>query len=115
MLCSYVEELSEGDLLSQYFFSNSKKLKTEDMEHQDVVGTESVVHHSKDISSNKDCSPESQPKLRNKFALILQKKNEETGAVIVPGTRSRYVHFKLTLWNLRNLDAAVSLHNKGSL
>lgn len=30
------------------------------------------------------------PRTRNKFATFLQRKNEESGAVVVPGTRSRY-------------------------
>ena len=30
------------------------------------------------------------PTTRNKFAKFLQRKNEESGAVVVPGTRSRY-------------------------
>lgn len=29
-------------------------------------------------------------RIRNKFAVFLQRKNEDSGAVLVPGTRSRY-------------------------
>ncbi|XP_062981711.1 exonuclease 1 [Elgaria multicarinata webbii] len=85
------EELSEGDLLSQYF-SNSKKTKTENSEvgeHQGVVSPLSVIHASKDPCRNKESS-NFRPRLRNKFASLLQKKNEESGAVFVPGTRSRF-------------------------
>ncbi|XP_066479179.1 exonuclease 1 [Tiliqua scincoides] len=86
------EEPLEEDLLSQYSFSNSKKPKAESKEgdeHHEVVGTVSVINSSKDLDHHKE-SPNSQPKLRNKFALALRKKNEESGAVFVPGTRSRF-------------------------
>ncbi|KAJ6664641.1 hypothetical protein lerEdw1_006214 [Lerista edwardsae] len=83
---------SEEDLLNQYSLSNSKKPKvenTEGSEQHEVVGAESVIHSSKDLDHHKE-SPNSQPRLRNKFALALHKKNEESGAVFVPGTRSRF-------------------------
>uniref|UniRef100_A0A803SVQ3 Exonuclease 1 n=1 Tax=Anolis carolinensis TaxID=28377 RepID=A0A803SVQ3_ANOCA len=86
-----LEELSEDDLLSQYF-SNAKKSKTENEEngeHNDSASAMSVLPSSKDTSKKKD-EPDSQPRPRNKFAFILQKKNEESGAVVVPGTRSRF-------------------------
>ncbi|XP_042302666.1 LOW QUALITY PROTEIN: exonuclease 1 [Sceloporus undulatus] len=86
-----LEELSEGDLLSQYF-SNAKKSKTEnkeDGEHNESASVLSVFHASKYACSNNEGS-NSQPRPRNKFASILQKKNEESGAVVVPGTRSRF-------------------------
>ncbi|XP_061480573.1 exonuclease 1 isoform X2 [Rhineura floridana] len=87
-----LEELSEGDLLSQYSFSNPKKFKTEnsgDGEHHEFVSAMSVTNASKDSCRNKESS-DSQPRLRNKFAFVLQKKNEQNGAVVVPGTRSRF-------------------------
>ncbi|XP_054843088.1 exonuclease 1 [Eublepharis macularius] len=85
------EELSDGDLLSQYSFSNSKKPKTEkdeDIKHNAVVSAVTPTNASMDPSNNKETS-NSQPQLRNKFA-FLQKKNEQSGAVVVPGTRSRF-------------------------
>ncbi|KAH0622523.1 hypothetical protein JD844_024905 [Phrynosoma platyrhinos] len=85
------EELSEGDLLSQYF-SNAKKSKPEnkeDGEHSESASALSVLHASPYTCRNKEGS-NSQPRRRNKFASILQKKNEESGAVVVPGTRSRF-------------------------
>ncbi|KAL8185822.1 UNVERIFIED_CONTAM: hypothetical protein K2H54_058465 [Gekko kuhli] len=79
------EEVSDGDLLSQYSFSNSKKPKTEkgeDIKHHAVDSAVIPVPVSVDPSSNN-----SQPRLRNKFA-FLQKKEAESH-VVVPGTRSR--------------------------
>nr|XP_056708913.1 exonuclease 1 [Euleptes europaea] len=85
------EELSDGDLLSQYSFSNSKKPKTEKdeaVERHAVVGAVTPARASVDPSRNKETS-NSRPRLRNKF-VFLRKKNEESGAVVVPGTRSRF-------------------------
>ncbi|XP_034620919.1 exonuclease 1 [Trachemys scripta elegans] len=85
------EELSDGDLLSQYSFSKAKKPKKEnsgDGEPQKSVSAVSSIHASGD-SLNKESS-NTQPKVRNKFASFLQRKNEESGAIVVPGTRSRF-------------------------
>uniref|UniRef100_A0A8C5SCP0 Exonuclease 1 n=1 Tax=Laticauda laticaudata TaxID=8630 RepID=A0A8C5SCP0_LATLA len=84
------EETSEEELLSQYF-SNSKKTKTEKCdENQQLFSGTSAVCAFQDACKNKDNSCV-QPRLRNKFATIFQKETENNGAVIVPGTRSRYV------------------------
>ncbi|XP_026561063.1 exonuclease 1 [Pseudonaja textilis] len=83
------EEASEEELLSQYF-SNSKKTKTEKCdENQQLFSGTSAVCASQDACKNKDNSCV-QPRLRNKFATIFQKETENNGAVIVPGTRSRF-------------------------
>uniref|UniRef100_A0A452H675 Exonuclease 1 n=1 Tax=Gopherus agassizii TaxID=38772 RepID=A0A452H675_9SAUR len=85
------EELSDGDLLSQYSFSKVKKPKTEnsgDGEPQKCLSAVSLIHASGDCF-NKESS-NIQPKVRNKFASFLQRKNEESGAIVVPGTRSRF-------------------------
>ncbi|XP_039205032.1 exonuclease 1 isoform X1 [Crotalus tigris] len=83
------EEASEEELLSQYF-SNSKKTKTEKCdESQQLFDGTSAVCTSQDSCKNKDKSCV-QPRLRNKFATILQKENEKNGTVVVPGTRSRF-------------------------
>uniref|UniRef100_A0A8D0DPL7 Exonuclease 1 n=1 Tax=Salvator merianae TaxID=96440 RepID=A0A8D0DPL7_SALMN len=79
-----LENLSESDLLSQYSISNAnKKLKPETNDEAPAISP------SEDSCRN-DESLNFQPRLRNKFALILQKKNEESGAVVVPGTKSRF-------------------------
>ncbi|XP_026525104.1 exonuclease 1 [Notechis scutatus] len=83
------EEASEEELLSQYF-SNSKKTKTEKLdENQQLFSGTSAVCASQDACKNKDNSCV-QPRRRNKFATIFQKETENSGAVIVPGTRSRF-------------------------
>ncbi|XP_077201061.1 exonuclease 1 isoform X2 [Paroedura picta] len=82
------EELSDGDLLSQYSFSNSKRPKTEkgeDIKHHAAISAVTPIHVSVGLSRSKETSS-SQPRLRNRFA-FLQKKEEETGVVVVPGTR----------------------------
>ncbi|KAJ7342091.1 hypothetical protein JRQ81_008831 [Phrynocephalus forsythii] len=86
------EEISEGDLLSQYF-SNSKKTKTEHEEEGErreaVAGASLRVLASGDSDGSKECSAPP-PRLRNKFAFVRQRKNEESGTIVVPGTRSRF-------------------------
>ncbi|XP_048341315.1 exonuclease 1 [Sphaerodactylus townsendi] len=85
------EELSDGDLLSQYSFSSSKKPKTEKNEaikHHDIVSAVTSAQVSIDLSSNKETS-NFQPRFRNKFA-FLPMKDEERGVVVVPGTKSRF-------------------------
>ncbi|NWX90586.1 EXO1 Exonuclease, partial [Nothoprocta pentlandii] len=88
---SDLEELSDGDLLSQYSFSKAKKARkesAEDCELQKCVSarqsTESSENPIPEESSN------SLPRVRNKFASFLQRKNRERDAVVVPGTRSRF-------------------------
>ncbi|XP_037751245.1 exonuclease 1 [Chelonia mydas] len=85
------EEVSDGDLLSQYSFSKAKKPKkenSEDGEPQKCLSAVSPIHASGDSFSKE--SSNTQPKVRNKFASFLQRKNEESGAIVVPGTRSRF-------------------------
>ncbi|XP_030051066.1 exonuclease 1 isoform X2 [Microcaecilia unicolor] len=85
------EELSETDLLSQYSFSCAKKGKQESCKDgilQKSSSEISALHSSEKSFSKEDSSI--QPKMRNKFATFLQKKNEENNSVIVPGTRSRF-------------------------
>lgn len=84
--------MSDGDLLSQYSFSKAKKPKkenSEDGEPQKCLSAVSPIHASGDSFSKE--SSNTQPKVRNKFASFLQRKNEESGAIVVPGTRSRHV------------------------
>lgn len=84
-------ELSEDDLLSQYSRSFTKKTKKNGCE-----GTESLNSSKMFIADPVDGttikkSVSTPPTTRNKFATFLRRKNEESGAVVVPGTRSRYV------------------------
>ncbi|NWS70035.1 EXO1 Exonuclease, partial [Crotophaga sulcirostris] len=90
---SDLEELSDGDLLSQYSFSKAKKIKEEDGHHDQAQKSVSAIH-SLDSSGNsvtEECS-NSPPRVRNKFASFLQRKNKEKDTVIVPGTRSRFFY-----------------------
>ncbi|XP_043818497.1 exonuclease 1 [Dromiciops gliroides] len=84
------EELSEDDLLSQYSFSNTKKTKKENCEGNKPQKFSEAF--SPDTGHAISCKEtlNTQPKVRNKFASFLQKRNEESGAVVVPGTRSRF-------------------------
>ncbi|KFR16643.1 Exonuclease 1 [Opisthocomus hoazin] len=84
------EEISDGDLLNQYSFSKAKKFKKENEDGQAQKNVSTI--QSLDSSGNfvTQESSNSLPKVRNKFASFLQRKNKEKDAVIVPGTRSRF-------------------------
>ncbi|NXG27317.1 EXO1 Exonuclease, partial [Dromaius novaehollandiae] len=86
-----LEELSDGDLLNQYSFSKAKKAKkesVEDCEPQKIVSATQSADSSENSVSKE--SSNSLPRIRNKFASFLQRKNKERDAVVVPGTRSRF-------------------------
>ncbi|XP_029449877.1 exonuclease 1 isoform X2 [Rhinatrema bivittatum] len=85
------EELSEVDLLSQYSFSRAKKEKQENSKDDGISEMSSAISalDSSEDSFSKE-SFNSQPIIRNKFAIFLQRKNEENSSIIVPGTRSRF-------------------------
>ncbi|KAL2770632.1 exonuclease 1 isoform b [Daubentonia madagascariensis] len=83
------EELSEDDLLSQYSFSFTKKTKKNSCEgNKSLNFSETFVPDLVGGTTNKK-SLSMPPRTRNKFATFLQRKNE-SGAVVVPGTRSRF-------------------------
>ncbi|XP_072503689.1 exonuclease 1 [Notamacropus eugenii] len=84
------EELSEDDLLSQYSFSITKKTKKENCENNKPQKFSEAFIPDKGHAISCKETLNTQPKLRNKFASFLQKRNEESGAVVVPGTRSRF-------------------------
>ncbi|NXV81512.1 EXO1 Exonuclease, partial [Atlantisia rogersi] len=88
---SDVEEVSDGDLLSQYSFSNAKKFKKESDDDGEAQKSVSAIQRldSSGNSVTKESS-NSLPRVRNKFASFLQRKSKEKDAVIVPGTRSRF-------------------------
>lgn len=87
------EELSDGDLLTQYSFAKTKKIKKENDNDGQAQKSVSAIQNldSSGISISQESS-NSLPRIRNKFASFLQRKNKEKDAVIVPGTRSRYVY-----------------------
>ncbi|XP_004375912.1 exonuclease 1 [Trichechus manatus latirostris] len=82
------EELSEDDLLSQYSLSCTKKTRKDNCEGDKSLNSSEVsMPDLIDGTAGKKSTP---PRTRNKFAAFLQRKNEENGAVVVPGTRSRF-------------------------
>ncbi|KAM9212772.1 exonuclease 1 [Dugong dugon] len=84
------EELSEDDLLSQYSLACTKKTRKDNCEgNKSLNSSEVSVPDLVDGTAGKK-SLSTPPRTRNKFAAFLQRKNEENGAVVVPGTRSRF-------------------------
>ncbi|KAM9017909.1 exonuclease 1 isoform 1-T1 [Ara ararauna] len=84
------EEISDGDLLSQYSFSKAKKIKESDHDGQTQKCVSAIQSLDSSGNSVTQESCNSLPRVRNKFASFLQRKNKEKDAVIVPGTRSRF-------------------------
>uniref|UniRef100_UPI00398ECA35 exonuclease 1 n=1 Tax=Pristiophorus japonicus TaxID=55135 RepID=UPI00398ECA35 len=84
------EGLSDGDLLSQYSFPNSKKLKEAAEKCLPLQSPPEREESSSTDHSASDESPRPPCKIRNRFATILHRRNEDSGAVVVPGTRSRF-------------------------
>ncbi|NWI87514.1 EXO1 Exonuclease, partial [Pitta sordida] len=88
---SDLEEISDGDLLKQYSFTKAKRIKTEDdhdgQAQKNVSAIQSLESSGNSITQE---SCNSLPRVRNKFASFLQRKNKEKDAIIVPGTRSRF-------------------------
>ncbi|XP_005146067.2 exonuclease 1 [Melopsittacus undulatus] len=84
------EEISDGDLLSQYSFSKAKKIKESDSEGQTQKNVSAIQSLDSSGYSVTQESSNSLPRVRNKFASFLQRKNKEEDAVIVPGTISRF-------------------------
>nr|XP_004653332.2 exonuclease 1 [Jaculus jaculus] len=83
------EELSEDDLMNQYSLSFTKKMKNSCGNNQSLSPSE-VFAPSQDDRNTRVTNISKPPTTRNKFATFLQRKNEESGAVVVPGTRSRF-------------------------
>ncbi|KAI5937661.1 Exonuclease 1 [Manis javanica] len=82
------EELSEDDILSQYALSFTKKTKKNSCEGNKSLNSAAVfMPDLVDGTTIKHLS--TPPTTRNKFATFLQRK-KDTGAVVVPGTRSRF-------------------------
>ncbi|NXI88948.1 EXO1 Exonuclease, partial [Rhipidura dahli] len=84
------EEVSDGDLLKQYSFSKTKRIKKEDDGSEAQKSVSAIQSLDSPGNSITQESSNSLPRVRNKFASFLQRKNKEKDAVIVPGTRSRF-------------------------
>ncbi|XP_018419658.1 PREDICTED: exonuclease 1 [Nanorana parkeri] len=81
--------VSESDLLSQYYFSQNKKPKKESEDHLTELQASppsNVLQPLDDRANTKAF----QPKARNTFATLLQRRNEQSGSASVTGTRSRF-------------------------
>ncbi|XP_061041398.1 exonuclease 1 isoform X1 [Eubalaena glacialis] len=99
-------ELSEDDLLGQYSTSFTKKIKKNSCEGNKLLNSsERFIPDLVDGTTIKK-SLSTPPRTRNKFATFLQRKNEESGAVVVPGTRSRFFS--------NSLDSADCISKKAS-
>lgn len=84
------EELSEDDLLSQYSLSLTKKTKKNSCEGNKSLNSSEIFTPGLVDGTTVKNSLNTPPTTRNKFATFLQRKNKESGAVVVPGTRSRF-------------------------
>ncbi|XP_053768917.1 exonuclease 1 isoform X2 [Desmodus rotundus] len=84
------EGLSEEDLLSQYSLSFPKKTKRNSCDSSKVPGSSRLCMPDLAEAAAVKKSLSAPPTARNKFAALLRRKNEESGAVVVPGTRSRF-------------------------
>ncbi|XP_047377062.1 exonuclease 1 isoform X2 [Sciurus carolinensis] len=83
-------ELSEDDLLNQYSLSFTKKTKKNNCENNESLNSSEVFVPALEDGTIHTKSLSTPPQTRNKFATFLQRKNKESGAVVVPGTRSRF-------------------------
>uniref|UniRef100_G1Q9K3 Exonuclease 1 n=1 Tax=Myotis lucifugus TaxID=59463 RepID=G1Q9K3_MYOLU len=84
------EELSEDDLLSQYSLSFTKKTKKDGCEGSTSLNSSKMLMPDLVDGTTIKKTVSTPPTTRNKFAAFLQRKNQESGAVVVPGTRSRF-------------------------
>ncbi|XP_075411387.1 exonuclease 1 isoform X2 [Tenrec ecaudatus] len=83
-------ELPEDDLLNQYSTSCAKKTRNDTCDgSKPVRASEALVPDLGDgAAGKKSLSP--LLRTRNKFATFLHRKNEAPGAIVVPGTKSRF-------------------------
>ncbi|XP_008692927.1 exonuclease 1 [Ursus maritimus] len=84
------EELSEDNLLSQYSLSFAKKTKKNNCEDPKSLNSSEMLMPDLEDGSTVRKNGSAAPPTRNKFAAFLRRKNEDGGAVVVPGTRSRF-------------------------
>ncbi|KAF6073284.1 exonuclease 1 [Phyllostomus discolor] len=84
------EGLSEDELLGQYSPSFPKKTKRNGCDGSKSLSSSRVRMPDLLDATAVQKSLSAPPAARNKFAAFLQRKNEESGAVVVPGTRSRF-------------------------
>ncbi|XP_055666730.1 exonuclease 1 [Falco peregrinus] len=95
------EEITDGDLLSQYSFSTAKKVKKESDHDSQAQKSVSAIQSLDSSGDSVTQSSDSLPRVRNKFASFLQRKNKEKDAVVVPGTRSRFFFNDAIIFDVR--------------
>ncbi|XP_075843694.1 exonuclease 1 [Microtus pennsylvanicus] len=83
------EALSEDDLLGQYS-SFTKKTKKNSCGHSASSNSSEISVPYLDNGTAHGTDAHTPSRIRNKFAVFLQRKKEDSGAVVVPGTRSRF-------------------------
>ncbi|XP_038205936.1 exonuclease 1 isoform X1 [Arvicola amphibius] len=83
------EALSEDDLLGQYS-SFTKKTKKNSCGDSVSSNSSEMSAPNLDNGTARGTDAHAPSRIRNKFAVFLQRKNENSGAVVVPGTRSRF-------------------------
>lgn len=83
------EALSEDDLLSQYS-SLTKKIKENSCGNGTSPNSSEKSVPCPDGGTAHKTDAHTPSRTRNKFATFLQRRNEECGAVVVPGTKSRF-------------------------
>lgn len=83
------EALSEDDLLGQYS-SFTKKTKKNSCGDSASSNSSEISVPNLDNGTARGTDAHTPSRIRNKFAVFLQRKNEDSGAVVVPGTRSRF-------------------------
>ncbi|XP_041491360.1 exonuclease 1 isoform X2 [Microtus oregoni] len=83
------EALSEDDLLGQYS-SFTKKTKKNSCGDSASSNSSEISVPNLDNGMVHGIDAHTPSRIRNKFAVFLQRKNADSGAVVVPGTRSRF-------------------------
>nr|XP_020771329.1 exonuclease 1 [Odocoileus virginianus texanus] len=104
--CGLREELSEDDMLDQYSTSFTKKIKRNSCEGNKSLNSSELFMPDLVEGTTAKKTLSTPLTTRNRFATFLQKKNEESGAVVVPGTRSRFFS--------NSLDSADCISKKAS-
>lgn len=79
-------------MMDQYSTSFTKKIKKNSCEGNKSLNSSELFMPDLVDGTTIKKSLSTPPTTRNKFATFLQRKNEESGAVVVPGTRSRYCY-----------------------
>jgi exonuclease-1 len=76
--------------LNQYSLSFIKKTKKDICGNNKLLNTSEMIVPDLGDGATHTESLSTAPRTRNKFATFLMRKNKESGAIVVPGTRSRY-------------------------